>query len=183
MEKTAAGTVGYFVYDAYETYKAGGDDIFGANKGKSLYCWQTNVSTMSDLDLEIQKKLVDSSGINCEDFDGTDNSRIPKQVYSKESPNTGLMTYFVKYKDDHVEEFDENGTKKSSTPVVPPPPVVPPSGTYTNDPTGYKKYVEDKGGTYGTNGNYVMQDNLPFYKDSYGEWQQGSYDGTTFITN
>jgi hypothetical protein len=180
---TAAGTVGYFVYDAYETYKAGGDDIFGANKGKSLYCWQTNVSTMSDLDLEIQKKLVDSSGINCEDFDGTDNSRIPKQVYSKESPNTGLMTYFVKYKDDHVEEFDENGTKKSSTPVVPPPPVVPPSGTYTNDPTGYKKYVEDKGGTYGTNGNYVMQDNLPFYKDSYGEWQQGSYDGTTFITN
>jgi hypothetical protein len=173
----------YFVVDAYQTYKAGGDDIFDLNKGKTLYCWQNNVLTINDFDLDIQTKIVDSTGIDCVDFDGTDESRIPIKVYSVESPNTGLLSYFVEYKDGHKDEFDQNVAKKSSTPVVPPPPVVPPSGTYTNDPTGYKKYAEDKGGTYGTNGNYVMQDNLPFYKDSYGEWQQGSYDGTTFITN
>lgn len=55
--------------------------------------------------------------------------------------------------------------------------------SYTNDPTGYKKYVEDKGGTYGTSGNYVMEDGTPFYKDSSGNWQAGSYNGTTFVTN
>jgi hypothetical protein len=57
------------------------------------------------------------------------------------------------------------------------------SQTYTNDPTGYKKYVEDKGGTYGASGNYVMEDGTPFYKDSDGNWQAGSYNGTTFVTN
>ena len=55
--------------------------------------------------------------------------------------------------------------------------------TYTNDPTGYKKYVNDKGGTYGTSGNYVMEDGTPFYKDASGNWQAGSYNGTTFVTN
>jgi len=54
---------------------------------------------------------------------------------------------------------------------------------YDNDPAGYKKYAEDKGGTYGTEGNYVFQDGKPYYKDSDGNWQEGSHDGKTFITN
>ena len=59
-------------------------------------------------------------------------------------------------------------------------------GTYTNDPAGYKKYVEEvKKGVYGPSGTYTWEDGAPFYKDSDGKWQAGSYDETkkTFITN
>ena len=67
-----------------------------------------------------------------------------------------------------------------------------PSGTYTNDPAGYKKYVDavkgmnsDNTSKYGASGSYVWEDGAPFYKDSDGKWQAGSYDETkkTFITN
>ena len=76
--------------------------------------------------------------------------------------------------------------KSPNTPTPSPTPVPNPNpnpNTYTNDPTGYKKYVNDKGGTYGASGNYVMEDGTPFYKDANGNWQAGSYNGTTFVTN
>ena len=76
--------------------------------------------------------------------------------------------------------------KAPNTPTPSPTPVPNPNpnpNTYTNDPTGYKKYVNDKGGTYGASGNYVMEDGTPFYKDANGNWQAGSYNGTTFVTN
>ena len=57
-------------------------------------------------------------------------------------------------------------------------------GTYTNDPAGYKKYVEEvKKGVYGPSGTYTMEEGVPFYKDAEGKWQAGSHDGTTFVTN
>jgi hypothetical protein len=68
--------------------------------------------------------------------------------------------------------------------------ITPPSGTYTNDPAGYKKYVDvvkgmnsDNTSKYGASGSYVMEDGVPFYKDADGKWQAGSHNGTTFVTN
>jgi hypothetical protein len=179
---TLAATVGTMGWNFYQNWKAGGKSGFGINEGETLYCWQNNVLTFNDLDLDIQKKLVDATGVGCEEFDSGDNTKIPKMVTEKESENTGKIFYVVEYMDGHKQEFDENFASSNSGGTTPTP--NPNTGnTYSNDPAGYKKYAEDKGGTYGTTGNYVMQDNVPFYKDSYGEWQAGSYNGTTFVTN
>ena len=178
----SVATLGVITYNFYQNYKAGGKGFFGANEGEALYCWQNNMVTFNDLDLDIQKKLVDATGVGCEEFDSGDNTKIPKMVTEKESENTGKIFYVVEYMDGHKQEFDENFASSNSGGTTPTPTPTP-TNTYSNDPAGYKKYAEDKGGTYGTTGNYVMQDNLPFYKDSYGEWQQGSHNGTTFVTN
>jgi hypothetical protein len=52
--------------------------------------------------------------------------------------------------------------------------------TYTNDPAGFKKWVEDNGKTYGIEGGNVWEDGKPFTKDANGNWQKIKHDGATF---
>jgi len=171
-------TLGVIGREKYLDYEAG-----ALTKGDKLYCFRKNVSTFSQLSLEDQQGISDATGTTCEDFDGNDLTKIIQSVVEKESPNTGLMNFVVTYKDGTIKTFNEN--YKLTKTETPNPTQTPSTTTYTNDPTGYKKYVKDKGGTYGTNGNYVMEDGKPYYKDSNGNWQEGKYDATTktFVTN
>lgn len=52
--------------------------------------------------------------------------------------------------------------------------------TYTNDPAGFKKWVDDTGKTYGISGGYVWQNGKPYAKDTSGNWNKLSHDGKTF---
>ena len=56
---------------------------------------------------------------------------------------------------------------------------------YTNDATGYQKFVMDKytGAKYGPTGSYVWEDGSPLYKDSSGNWQEASFVDGTFKLN
>jgi hypothetical protein len=127
----SVATIGTLGYNAYQNYKAGGDVGWGINKGEKLYCWQNNVLTINDFDLETQKKLVDATGIGCEEFDSGDNAKIPKIVTEKESANTGKISYVIEYMDGHKDEYDENfkliGGGSSSGG----------GGPFTNDESGF----------------------------------------------
>ena len=132
---TLAATVGTMAVNFYQNYKAGGN-AWGFNEGEPLYCWQKNIVTFNDLDLDIQKKLVDATGIGCEEFDSGDNTKIPKMVTEKKSENTGRIFYVVEYMDGHKQEFDENFAPSNSGGTTPTPGV-----QYTNDETGFTKWA------------------------------------------
>jgi len=130
--------------------------------------------------------VVDNEGVSEETAVDKVESGDEKGVYyllTKVGPPNDQKDEWVEYKyNNSLGTFVKTKTQNTNT-DTPSNPVT--TTTYTNDPAGYQKYAEDKGGTYGVSGNYVMQDGTPFYKDSNGSWQAGSYDATTktFKTN
>jgi len=153
--------IGYVGYNIYQVYMSG-----GMTKGSPLYCWKENIITFNDLDLSIQKKIIESSGIGCDDFDSGDDSKIPKSVTEKVSPNTNKTSYEIKFNDGHIDVYDENFNKKGATT---------PSNTkeYTNDSDGFLDWVSDN--------EYTMPDfNGLWYRDKTNTDRQAIYSNGTF---
>ena len=106
-------------------------------------------------------------------------------------PDNVKRTYI--YDEDQGTFFPYDPSKDVNKAPNTPNPQIPNTTTYTNDPTGYKKYVDEVKGLdrstdppkskYGPAGVYVWEDGKPLYKDTNGNWQIGSHDGTTFVTN
>lgn len=139
-------------------------------------CFST-VTGWADLTDEA-KTLFAGLGYGCQNRnkDEAPNDFITSVKYEEADPTSGTASKFIITIGGQVKTVLTSGVNNNNNNTNT-------TAQYTNDPTGYKKYVEDKGGTYGTTGNYVMQDGTPFYKDSNGNWQAGSYNGTTFVTN
>lgn len=165
----SVATVGTIGYNAYQQYKAGGDVGFGINKGEKLYCWQNNVLTINDFDLETQKKLVDATGIGCEEFDSGDNAKIPKIVTEKESANTGKISYVVEYMDGHKDEYDENFKLKgggSSSGG---------GGPFTNDESGFLAWAAAQNPPLTPDWDEAL--GTGWYKDG-ASYKEATYDST-----
>jgi hypothetical protein len=165
----AVGSLGALTVNWYQNWKAGGKSGFGINEGETLYCWQNNVQTFNDLDLDIQKKLVDATGVGCEEFDSGDNTKIPKMVTEKESKNTGKIFYVVEYMDGHKQEFDENFASSNSGGTTPTP-----GKEYTNDLFGFNQWAKDNG----VRPDWDPSTDSGWYKEGSADFKEATYDPT-----
>jgi hypothetical protein len=153
--------IGYIGSNTWKEYQSGGMTV-----GAPLFCWQKNIITFNDLDLSVQKKIIESSGIGCDDFDSGDDSKIPKSVTEKLSPNTNKTSYEIKFNDGHIDVYDDNFNKKGGT-------IPPNTEQYTNDESGFLDWAKKNNYTNPDYNGYWYTDNGTDKQASYsnGTWQ------------
>jgi len=138
------------------------------------YCYY-EIKDYTDLTTD-QQLQFEGLGFNCDNVDPTKADMLITKIEHVDANRAAGTKEGFKVTVGGVEKFYPVGVTTPNPPTPnPPTPPAPPATGYTNDLTGFLKWVGDKGYTEGQ-----KDADGYWYKDTNGQWQAARWNGTTW---